>query len=234
MSPNSQVIRDLCSVLSEGVKYDLLNLYKGVPITCHVEVLSIEDDSAQLRVQPPELTSLVWERYTWLVGEGIEKPLQARVVSFDILAGTVRLDEFKPTSSRLAERSKARVEPKNPIPVGIESDNQRIVGTLADISVIGLGVYLYALEPEHAFHHAQVVQVSMRLPIEEGEVVMSGKIRGLVSSVDFHRMAVRFIPEPGEIAKVKRYVDQRREEILQEIPKLYETLLKSKTGEQPS
>ncbi len=234
MVSNSQTIRDLNSILSKGIKYDLLNLYKGVPVTCRAEVLAIEADGAQVRVLPPESTSLMWERYTWLMGEGIEKPVRARVASFDIVAGAARLDEFKRTSSRLAERTQTRVEPKNPVPVAIESGTQRVIGTLADISAVGLGVYLYALEPEHAFQHAQVVQLSLRLPNEPGPVAINGKIRGLTSAVDFQRMAINFIPEPEAIEKIKNYVDQRREEILQEIPKLYETLLRSKMEERPS
>ncbi len=234
MPPSAQAIVDLNSILVEGSQYKLLNVYKGVPVTCIARVLRVGSDDASFAVQPPESTSLVWERYTWLVGENIEKPLRARVAAFDIVEGITRLNEFKYTSSRLGERRQVRVEPKNPIPVAIESEGQRLVGTLADISAIGLGVYLHAFEPEHAFQHAQVVRVSMRLPVLGGEVSINGKIRGLTGSADFDRMAIRFISKREEIEKVKRYVDQRREEILQEIPKLHETLLKSKTGERPS
>ncbi len=233
MLSNSQAVRDLKSLLVKGAQYNLLNLYKGVPVTCQAQVAQVRDQEALLRVQPPESTSLIWERYTWMAGDGIEKPLRARVVAFDIVSGTATLAEFKYTSSRLSERTQVRVEPKNPVPVEIEGQTQRIVGTLADISSIGIGVYLKALEPEHVFQHAQVVQLTLRLPIQDGTVSMSGKIRGLISSVDFHRMAIHFIPVLAEMEKVERYVDQRREEILQEIPRLYDTLFKSQTGEQP-
>ncbi len=231
MSTRVEAVGDLKSVLAEGHQYEFLNLYKGVLVTCSARALQIGGDEAVFLVQPPESTSLVWERYTWLAGETIEKPLRARVASYDIVSETARLKDFKYTSSRWNERKQVRVEPNDPIPVAIESEGQRVVGSLADISTIGIGVYLHAFEPDHPFQHAQVVQVSLRLPVLQGSISMSGKIRGLNLSADYHRMSIHFIPQPEEIEKVKRYVDQRRQEILEEIPRLHETLLKSKTGE---
>jgi hypothetical protein len=227
MTFNSQILSVLKVIMKNQQPVSLLNVFKGVPVTCTAFIQSVIDDRAVFLVHPPESTSLVWERSTWIQDERLLEVVKARIISFDIVTGLAELEKFQYAGSRLGERSAVRVEPKETIRVSIESQSQQIVGTLADISTIGLGVYVYPLESEHPFKRAEEVQLIMRLPVSE--ITIQGKVRGLVRIGDYFRISVNFLPGQIENAAIAQYIISRRSEILEELPRLYEELRRTKS-----
>jgi hypothetical protein len=227
MASNSQVLADLKSMMKDQQAVSLLNVFKGVPVICTAQVQDVSDNRAVFSVAPPESTSLMWERYTWLQSAKLLEAVKARVLSFDILSGVAELSDFQFAGSRLGERSAVRVEPKETLRVSINAQSQSIVGTMADISTIGVGIYVYHLENEHPFRRAAEVTLVMRLP--KNEVNIQGKVRSLVRLSDFHRVSINFLPDQPENAAIAAYIVSRREEILNELPQLYEELRRSKS-----
>jgi hypothetical protein len=230
MTSNSQILSDLKRMMKDQQPVSLLNVFKGVPVTCTAVIHAVHGDRAVFLVHPPESTSLMWERQTWIQDGRLLEAAKARVVSFDILTGLAELEAFQYAGSRLGERSAVRVEPKDTIRVSIESQSQQIVGTLADISTVGLGVYVYPLETEHPFKRAEEVRLVMRLPSRE--VNIRGKVRGLIKIGDYYRVSANFLPDQAENAAMTEYIVIRRDEILEELPRLYEELRRSKLADQ--
>jgi hypothetical protein len=228
MTSNRQILSDLTVMMRNQQTVSLLNIFKGVPVTCTAEVQTVHDDRAIFAVHPPESTSLVWEQFTWIQGGRLLEAARARVSAFDILSGLAELDSFQYAGSRLGERSAVRVEPRETIRVSIESQGQFIVGTMADISTIGVGVFVYPLETEHPFTRAAEVRLIMRLPASE--VSIMGKVRAMVKMSDSYRVSFNFLPNQPENAPISEYIITRREEILQELPYLYEELRRSKSN----
>lgn len=230
MTSNTQILSDLKKMMKNQQSVSLLNVFKGVPVVCTANIRSVHEDRAVFSVHPPESTSLVWERQTWIQGGRLFEAVKARVVSYDILTDFTELEGFQYAGSRLGERSAVRVEPRETIRVTIASQSQQIVGTLADISAIGLGIYIYPLESEHPYKRAEEVQLIMRLP--SSEVSILGKVRGLVKIGDYFRVSVNFLPDQEESAAIAHYIVDRRNEILEELPRLYDDLRQSKLASQ--
>jgi hypothetical protein len=228
MASNSQILADLKAMMKDQQAVSLLNVFKGVPVICTAQVQNVLNNGAVFAVVPPESTSLMWERYTWIQAAELLEAVKARVLSFDILSGIAELSDFQYAGSRLGERSAVRVEPKETLRVFINTQTQSIVGTMADISTIGVGVYVYHLENEHPFRRAAEVTLVMRLP--QNEVSIQGKVRSLVKIGDYHRVSINFLPDQPENAAIAAYILTRREEILNELPQLYEELHRSKSA----
>jgi hypothetical protein len=229
MTSNSQILADFKTMMINQEGVSLLNVFKGVPVTCTARIQSVQEDRAIFEVNPPESTSLMWERNTWIQASRLFEAVKARVDKFDILSGMTELSSFQYAGSRLGERSSVRVEPKETLRVSIETQNQSIVGTMADISSIGVGVYVYPLEAEHPFRRAEEVVLSLRLP--DTNINIPGKVRSLNKIGDYLRVSFNFLPNHPENAAIAAYIIARREEILNELPRLYDELRRSKSGQ---
>ncbi len=214
---------ELKSILLAKQQVELWSLYKGVPVMIRADIEQVAGVQALFAVQPPESISLTWSRQVVIHSPLLLHRVQARVDSFDVVTGKARLSEIRYQKSGYFERSQARVEPRNPISVEMKSGTHSIMGTLADISLIGAGVYITMVEPEHALKRAERTDLIICLP--EGRVQVSGKIRGVGKSVDFYRLAINFTDDTPQNRMVMRYISQRRKEILDELPRLYEASL---------
>jgi hypothetical protein len=94
-----------------------------------------------------------------------------------------------------------------------------MVGEIADLSVRGLGVRLPFQELATTFTQGKLVAVTLGLP--EGQVKVEGRIRNIVRTPDFLRLAIEFSGAVPEKATIVRYVMQRRSEIMAEVRQLY-------------
>ena len=199
---------------------DLLNVYKGVPISIQAFLRSTSPEEVVAEVRPPESICLLFERNTLIRHASLPNLVRARVNGFDPHTGLVRLGAFQFSRSKFIQRSQVRVEPRNPIRAELEFRNHKIVGTLADISLIGIGLYISSSEYEFALNRAENVSLILHLPT--GKIRSEGKLRGMGKSVDFCRLAINFCGNTPENAIVQHYIADRQSEILLELHHLYE------------
>jgi hypothetical protein len=213
---------DLQFVMETGQELDILNFFKSFPITCRARVEKLEPTLVTLHVQPPGSVCLETQEFTIILSRGLPEAVRARVVSFDLLAGTLQLADLGYIGSHFGDRMIARVQPEGHVPVEIEAGDVRLTGDLVDVSLSGVGVHV----SHSSLQRGQIIQVT--LPLPEGRVTLPGKILNVVESGQRQRLSIGFTRNAQEIAIIMRYIKDRRTEILVEIERMYEQVLQSK------
>lgn len=218
------IITDLQYVMETGQELDILNFYQSFPIPCKARVDMIEQDVVTLRVQPPGSVLLDDQEQTIILSRGLPEAVRARIVGFDLVSGQLKLSDFNYVGSHFGDRMIVRVQPGETIQVLMESEGQRLTGTLIDLSLNGIGV----LVDGEGFPRGQELDVT--LPLPEGEVTLPGKILNLSEAPNQqNRLSIGFTRNAQEITVVMRYIKERRTEILSEVEQMYHSAYRAKT-----
>ena len=215
MKQSDQILFSLERVAKADREVELLNGYKGLPIATKASILKIGDDSVTLKVHKHQLAGLEIEQHTYILCPELEEAASATVIELDKAAGTVELTNFLYAGRKIGERMILRVEPKNPIPVTIQTDGQTISGHLIDISIDGVGIRLSAPAADELLKRQSAVQVSFQLLSTRLE--FSGTVAYLRTIHDANRLGVDFSEDPHLKAAISQYISQRRTEILGEL-----------------
>ncbi len=220
------IIADLQYVMETSQELDILNFHKSFPITCKARVETIEHDVVVLSVEPPGSVCLESQEQTIVLSRGLPEAVRARVVGFDLVNGQLKLSDFSYVGSHFGDRMIARVQPEDPIHIEIEVEDEKYTGTLVDVSLSGVGVFVQ----ERIFQRGQVVQLT--LPLPEGKVTLPGKILNTTDAPnDQVRLSIGFTRNASEIAVIMRYIKDRRIEILTEIEHMYERSYRTKLAQ---
>ena len=220
------IISDLQYVMETSQELDILNFHKGFPITCKGRVEHIERDVVVLKVQPPGSVCLESQEQTILLSRGLPEAVKAQILSFDLVTGLLKISDLNYVGSHFGERMIARVQPEEVIEVGIAVDGAHYTGTLVDVSLSGVGVFV----KENVFQRGQMLELT--LPLPEGQVTLPGKVLSVTEAPEEQtRLSVGFTRNAQEIATVMRYIKDRRTEILTEVERMYERAYHSKLSQ---
>ena len=219
------IISDLQYVMETSQELDILNFYMSFPITCKASVEAVNRSSVVLKVQPPGSVCLENEEDTIVLSRGLPEAVRAHVVSFDLLKGQLVLEDFAYVGSRFGERMIARVQPDELVQVEIEAGDKTYAGTMADVSLNGVGV----LTDTKELKRGEMVQLT--LPLPEGQVTLPGKILNISDAEQGQmRLSIGFTRNAQEIAVVMRYIKDRRTEILAEVEQMYARAYREKSA----
>jgi len=210
------IITDLMYAMETGTELDILNFYMSFPITCRARVERIENDVVVMKVQPPGSVCLLDEPETIVLSRGLPEAIRGSILSFDLPGGILRMKDFTYVGSHFGERMIARVQPEDIIHLEVVEGDVTHQGTLVDVSLNGVGVYI-----KTKLQKGQIVHLNIPLP--EGKVSLPGKILNVSDAPDNqHRLAIGFTRNAQEIAIIMRYIRDRRKEILDDIERMYE------------
>jgi hypothetical protein len=203
---------------------ELMNTYRGVPFICRAKVQNVRDDRVEIETHDPALVCLAKQKQTKILGSDYFEPAVARTESVDLVNSKATLTHFSYQSTRLGERMIVRVEPKEPIPVRIENEDQITTVELVDLSLNGMGVRVDGPNYSAFLKPGTAVQVGMRLPKEE--IRLAGNILTAIRSGNSYRLSVRFLPGSPYRVTIFRYLIDRRAEIAIELGQEYEQALR--------
>ena len=164
-----------------------------------------------LSVDPPYSICLSWEDETWLQMEETGATWQAAVESFDLLAASVVLGNFKADDIILDRRSAIRVESDAHIQVAIGTASRRMIEYLSDISAKGIGVRIPALASGQVFDEGEAVKIAVKLP--QGRAVVSGIIQNVTRGKDYYRLGVVFDDIQDHNPAITAYIAHRKDAI---------------------
>lgn len=211
------ILRDLQYALETSQEVDVLNFYQSFPITARARVQAIDHEEVTLRVQPPGSVCLLREEETLLLSRGLPEAVRARIVTFDLLEGLLQLSDFAYVGTHFGDRMIARVQPQETTPIQVEVQGQTFTGTLLDVSLSGVGVYV----DSDGIRRGDLLNLT--LPLPEGSVTLPGKILNITQKPgDPPRFSIGFTRNAQEITVVMRYIKGRRGEILEEVQKMYQ------------
>jgi hypothetical protein len=226
------ILLDLKASLGHKPETDFMNIYQGVPLVYKASLERIEGHQAVFKVQSPDSVCLAEEQQTCILDDRMMTGVSARVVSYDILAGTVVLSDFRYIDQGIGERMTVRVQPKEPVEVEIHCDEEKIPGELVDISMNGAGVRTEVSDKYSILLDDKDAQIKLRLL--EKALELPGVIQNPTQGVDHLRFAVLFAAEASDTSTVSRYIAQRRAEIRQEIKMRYQQAYELASADWPN
>lgn len=215
MLDKPHLIADLQQIMARRQRVEVLNFYKGLPLSSGAQVRSVEGEIAVLEVEPPSSVCLEWEDTTWLL---VGEPLGAvacRVLAFDILEGMARLGGWELPDSRFGNRMNVRLEPAEPTGVDLEGPAGIVAALLHDVSLTGVGMRLPAGIRENAFQKYDRVKFTLHLP--DGSMRLSGQIKTITPLGEDERLGIVFTETITQRGLIPTYLSCRRIALLQEV-----------------
>ncbi len=125
-------------------RIQLLNSYKGLPISSEGTVLQVERDVIRVQCDLPQMACMQIEKQTFLKGGDLQGTIQAQLLGLDPVRQEVLLINFGKVKGDIGQRSQVRVEPDSPITVQLQAGYHAaaVKAGLVDISANGVGVFL--------------------------------------------------------------------------------------------
>ncbi len=169
----------LNKALIDKTSVRLHNLYKGVPISSDAEIMGLDNLYVYMRASQYQIANIYLERGTYIMGKNFPYSLRAQVSRIDIERGDIFLTNVVKVNGWIGQRGQVRVEPQDPVWVGLQAKNtaSSVTTRLADLSSTGLGIFMerYYFQP-HIFKVGLELKVKFILP-------KSGLPTSLVSDV---------------------------------------------------
>lgn len=200
---------------------DLLSMYKGMPVIHKAQVNFVYEEAVHIQPKSFKSICLSLSKRVIVLSDLIDEPINAIVQAVDLGAGTAVLENFSYVSGHLGDRMSPRVEPRAPFKVRLESGGKSVDGTVADLSISGVGTFV-AGEDANRLRARSIVRFSLPLPDETLQLL--GVIRHVKRTTQGSRLGITF--EPGtNLRAVFTYINQRRAELLDELEGLYQAVL---------
>src|SRR3989304_537036 len=191
---DSTIIADLRHIARTRQEVELLNVYKGIPVLYRAAVEKVGNDRAVVPFHRPEAACLTLENKTTILTDLLAGPVNAAVLSVDLAAGSAALGEFHYAHAKVGDRVTLPVAPHDAVEVTIQSGQQRVTGSLADLSMTGIGVYISPPDEATALRRKSVVQITLKL--EAALLDLAGTVHYRNCCPNTRRLGFRLIQAP--------------------------------------
>jgi len=226
MIVNNEILSALQKVAVNKDPVKLVNEYKGLPIIHPVKLLEITSEGVLVEAHPQQAVCLSLEEFTFIQSEKLPFVLRASVDSVNIHTCTARLTNILYGPDTIGGRSQIRVQPAFPVNVTISGRSRVLHGELADVSLVGVGVYAlsaYMYNPV-TLKRGTTVQVRVVLLGEE-EVIIPGVILYATREGDTYRLGVSTEPDEATRSKLSAFISIRGGEIEAELGEIYNQMV---------
>jgi hypothetical protein len=122
----------------------LMNVYKGIPIATSGVILAVDPDSITVHTEKSQVVSMYHDKVTFIQNDLINTIYRAEVESIDFKNVNAILTHFVVADNEIGKRTQVRVVPSDPIRSLVKTNEIRTInqGTLADLSLTGLAIYI--------------------------------------------------------------------------------------------
>jgi hypothetical protein len=225
MSLTGEILSKLKSVFDSGVPVRLINEFKGLPIVHHAGLLEVTPTGVVVSVHPQQAVCLHLEKFTFIQSGKLPFILRAEVESVDLVTCVARLHNILYGSDTVGGRMQVRVQPALPAKVTVEGRNRLLHGELADISLVGVGMYAISAFMYNPVTLKRGTDVTVRISLEsEGEIELPGTILYVTREGDTFRLGVRTQPDDQTRNRLGGFINLRRVELETELDVLYSEL----------
>jgi len=225
MIVNEEILSALQRIIESGEVVRLINEYKGLPIVHPASLLEVSPRGLLVGVHPQQAVCLRFEKFTFIQSETLSYVLRAAVASVDMVACTARLDNVLYGSDTVGGRSGVRVQPSLPVRVTVAGRSRILRGELADVSLVGVGMYALSAYMYNPVTIKRGTEVEVRVALtEEDDLTLPGVILYATREGDTFRLGVRTQPDNLTRNRLARFIDARRVEVEAERLALYNEL----------
>jgi hypothetical protein len=141
--PSMDLIQTLRQIAKNRSEIKLLNIYKGLPISYDTNIDSIGDSEIEVRSNRHQIACLYYQGESFLQGKALPYIIRSQVLSVNLAKESVIFSNFEAVKNSIGNRTEIRVEPGEPLIVGIQFSGSTFEtpAPLADISASGASVY---------------------------------------------------------------------------------------------
>ena len=226
--PTVEILNDLKRLYQSGQPVQFINAFHGVPITHAGKILILNQGYAVFQVPGDQAVCVALDKQTFLQQDLFPEIVSANTIGVDVAKGEVILVGFEYAGKNLGQRLNLRVKPKEPIWVEVQRDDLNFSAPLMDISVSGLGVYSFVtyIEEHLDFQTDASLQLKLELPSFHESIVLPGKISYIKREDGMltYRLGIQVEPNEDNLPVLKKYIDLRRAEIMQELEQTYQRM----------
>ena len=238
MTKTFDILELLYGYYRTSQEIQLLDTYRGMPISNPAQVLSVSDQNVLVSVHQNQTVCLELQHRTYI---NLDLPLTVEAV---VCAGNIdtrlyNLTDINIAENKLGNREILRVNPKIPLPVVLTkngSSNRKIIAELIDLSVVGIGVYGLSISLAEIWEFRAGSKINVRLilpendqePMASQELEVAGSIVNIVprDQEERIRLGIKITPDAETRSMITTYVSKRQVEIIAEIRLLYKTLVR--------
>jgi len=206
----------------------LLNYYKGIPISYEARVLDVDKDkqSVFFEVHINQLVAAELEKKVLIKSSNFARDLIAEVNYVRAKKREIALRNFVYVDIASDRRSFVRVDLANPVDITVRIGQKKIKGTVSDMSVASISA---CLESSDLLDVQGRFPLSLRLPdLQTGKTCLleiEGELIRAESKDDCRRYVLKLIPDTRSETLLAQFIVQRQVEIVRELKELYRDMI---------
>ena len=216
---DEKILSGLMNLMESQHEVELMSFYQSLPLTYRGMITEVGEDQVSLIAQPPDSVCLAWEKKAYILAPEPLELLEAEVLQFDVVSGSVKLQNLRYGGSHLGNRMITRVTPKEPLAVELQSGGMKAAVQLVNLSIQGAGMQLDLSKSALKLQKGQTALATIVLP--QANIVAQGRVQALSQEGDMQNFALIFDEQVTAIRPIWQYINQRRMEILQELQDKY-------------
>ncbi len=188
----------------------ILAFYKEMPVACRSEISEIVDNLLKVKTIHIKAFSIGDEVY--IKHSNIPETVACKITNINVIEGIVELEVKGFIELPQDKRQHVRVEPEKPTKVEIRKGEWKVEGTIADISVGGIGAFI---KDKGELKTSDNIIVSFELP--KGKITAEGEVRYITSVENTFRIGIKLNLDIHQEEKVNDYIMDRQLTILKEL-----------------
>ncbi len=232
-----EIFRAFSTAFERRAALKLHNVFRGVPVSYPAMVSAVGPDTVTLKVHSLQSVVISLEKRTFIETEYLPIILRGYPKGINHNQQTVILTHFSPAGKAFIERNHLRVQPEQPVKVDIFGGEGVINGTMSDISISGAGIFVFG-----AYISAQIslnlsgdteVGLYLSLPGVDQMVHLVGTISSVTreKAMKMTRIGIKITPDKRSEETLRKYINQRQADILEELQRIYQRTLAAKKDE---
>jgi hypothetical protein len=208
---------------------ELTKSYRGLVLKQEVNVLEVAGNDATLQTTNLEMSAAL-KGNVYLHNQLFPKPVMAQLKSLDLKNGILVLSGFAYIDNELKKRQHERVRPKLPTYVTLHWKSKAVRECMENISVNGMGILAFKfLEKGMTIQPGSKIQLEFQLSPDHKYSALKGSVIYINSLDSFlTTIGIQLFPSIRESRLLEKYVNPRKQEILEELNQTYWELIKPK------
>src|SRR4030067_1922284 len=224
---DDDVLTIIRSLGRQNVTLQLTKSFKGMVLNQDINILEVNLDCATFQTTRIEMCAAL-EGNLFLHNQLFPKPLVARLKKLNTCKGIFVLSGFAYIDTEWKERQYERVRPPRTVYVTLHWWGKSYRASLENISINGMGLLAYKLfESRMKIQPGSNTQLEFQLSPEYKYMALKGRIiySRTINSL-FVKLGIQLYPKAREARLLKKYIAQRKYEIMEELDQAFTDLSK--------
>lgn len=192
--------------------------YRGITITRKIKTMLVNQQGVVFKAYDRDICTIIKGR-VHLHSQLLIKPIIARVKDQPISKGLFSLFDFSHTQGEWKDRHFERVQPKDPTYISLNYQNMVLRASILDISINGMGI-LVGRSDDHESDFQP--NTGIRSDFQTSPIIGWTKLGGAIHyqqkiAESIVRLGIRLYPKVEQRKQLKKYIDARKAEILDEL-----------------